>query len=41
MKNGMKFQGLYAVLVTPSLADGELDETSLEHLVEFYIQKQV
>ncbi|MBU7586153.1 MAG: dihydrodipicolinate synthase family protein [Nostoc sp. TH1S01] len=32
---------LYAVLVTPFQADGELDEASLERLVEFYIQKKV
>ncbi|MBD2494475.1 dihydrodipicolinate synthase family protein [Nostoc sp. FACHB-280] len=32
---------LYAVLVTPFNTKGELDEISLEKLVEFYIQKQV
>ncbi|MBD2195025.1 MULTISPECIES: dihydrodipicolinate synthase family protein [Calothrix] len=32
---------LYAVLVTPFQAEGELDEASLERLVEFYIQKKV
>ncbi|MBD2163350.1 dihydrodipicolinate synthase family protein [Calothrix membranacea FACHB-236] len=32
---------LYAVLVTPFKVKGELDEASLERLVEFYIHKKV
>ncbi|MBD2339700.1 dihydrodipicolinate synthase family protein [Calothrix sp. FACHB-156] len=32
---------LYAVLVTPFKAQGELDTASLKRLVEFYIQKKV
>jgi 4-hydroxy-tetrahydrodipicolinate synthase len=39
--NRIKFQGLYGVLVTPFQLDGELDEESLERLVEFYLDKQV
>lgn len=34
------FQGLYAVLVTPFNQEKQLDEQSLERLVEFYLQKQ-
>lgn len=35
------FQGLYAVLVTPFQANGEVDETSLDRLVEFYLERNV
>lgn len=35
------FEGLYSVLVTPFQTRGELDEASLERLVEFYLQRDV
>lgn len=37
----MVFAGLYAVLVTPFEENGALDETSIDRLVDFYIEKQV
>ncbi|QIR40107.1 dihydrodipicolinate synthase family protein [Tolypothrix sp. PCC 7910] len=40
-KKNYSSPNLYAVLVTPFKAQGELDETSLKRLVEFYIQKKV
>jgi 4-hydroxy-tetrahydrodipicolinate synthase len=39
--SNLLFQGLYAVLVTPFQNGRELDEQSLENLVEFYLQKKV
>ncbi|HIK33598.1 MAG TPA: dihydrodipicolinate synthase family protein [Oscillatoriales cyanobacterium M4454_W2019_049] len=35
------FQGLYAVLVTPFQENGEVDETSVDRLVEFYLEHNV
>lgn len=38
----MKYsKDLYAVLVTPFKADGEIDEASLDSLVEFYLERKV
>jgi 4-hydroxy-tetrahydrodipicolinate synthase len=35
------FNGLYAVLVTPFTAEGAVDQTSLDRLIDFYLEKQV
>lgn len=35
------FEGLYAVLVTPFQENGDLDEASLECLIEFYLERKV
>jgi 4-hydroxy-tetrahydrodipicolinate synthase len=35
------FEGLYAVLVTPFHDNGDLDEASLDRLIEFYLERQV
>jgi 4-hydroxy-tetrahydrodipicolinate synthase len=35
------FEGLYAVLVTPFQENGDLDEPSLDRLIEFYLERKV
>lgn len=35
------FEGLYAVLVTPFEENGDLDEASIDRLIDFYLERQV